>query len=247
MKSASREDSSGSCHMSHVTCHRSAFTLIELLAVIAIIGALAALLLAVAGPVKKKQYIFQARAEMERLETAIGRYKAAYGFYPPDNRIKQTNQYLIHQLYYELTGVIYTNKGDGLKYYSLNDPSILPLTGSQVNDAFDVGGFMNCTKPGGGEEVGKARNFLPDLREKQVWNRFTNNSVPVTLLITAVGGPDQTYQPLNLPDVNPWRYNSSNPTNNPGAYDLWIQLKIGGKTNLICNWSKEVKINSPIP
>ena len=47
--------------------------------------------------------------------------------------------------------------------------------------------------------------------------------------------------------MNPWRYNSSNPTNNPGSYDLWIQLKIAGKTNLICNWSKQVQINSPLP
>jgi len=47
--------------------------------------------------------------------------------------------------------------------------------------------------------------------------------------------------------LNPWRYNSANPTNNPGSYDLWIQLKIGGKTNLISNWSKQAQINSPLP
>jgi hypothetical protein len=47
--------------------------------------------------------------------------------------------------------------------------------------------------------------------------------------------------------VNPWRYNSSNPTNNPGSYDLWVQLSIAGKTNLICNWSKQVQIGSSLP
>ena len=47
--------------------------------------------------------------------------------------------------------------------------------------------------------------------------------------------------------MNPWRYNSSSPTNNPGSYDLWVQLSIGGKTNLICNWSKQVQINNPLP
>jgi hypothetical protein len=45
---------------------------------------LAALLLPVAGAVKKHQYIYNAQAEMAKLETAIDRYKAAYGFYPPD-------------------------------------------------------------------------------------------------------------------------------------------------------------------
>jgi hypothetical protein len=48
-------------------------------------------------------------------------------------------------------------------------------------------------------------------------------------------------------DLNPWRYNSSSPTNNPGSYELWIQLRIGGQTNLICNWTKQVQINSPLP
>jgi prepilin-type N-terminal cleavage/methylation domain-containing protein len=247
-------------HASRVTFHVSAFTLIELLTVIAIIGALAALVLAVTPGVKKKLYIYQARAEMERIATAIDRYKAAYGFYPPDNHINQTNRFLIHQLYYELTGTknISSNSPSATpEYQSLNDPSIPNLSSAQVTDAFGVGGFMNCTKPEGGEEAGTARNFLPDLKAKQVWNKFTNNNAPVTLLITAVGGPDVTYKPLNQENLNPWRYNSSNPTNNPGSYDLWIQLSIGAATNttthtygplyLICNWSKQVQVNSPMP
>ncbi len=88
-----------------VTRHASAFTLIELLVVIAIMAALAALLLPVAGAVKKHQYIYNAQAEMAKLETAIDRYKAAYGFYPPDNHLTNSaNQALINQLYYELVG-----------------------------------------------------------------------------------------------------------------------------------------------
>jgi hypothetical protein len=35
--------------------------------------------------------------------------------------------------------------------------------------------------------------------------------------------------------------------NNANGYDLWIQLVIGGKTNLISNWSQTVIINSPLP
>jgi len=61
----------------------SAFTLIELLVVISIIGVLAALLLPVAGAVRKQSMIRTAQAEMAQLETAIDRYKSAYGFYPP--------------------------------------------------------------------------------------------------------------------------------------------------------------------
>ncbi len=64
------ENAARSHHVSRFTFHsRHAFTLIELLAVIGIIGVLAGFLLVVAGPVKKKQYIYNTQAEMAKLET----------------------------------------------------------------------------------------------------------------------------------------------------------------------------------
>jgi type II secretory pathway pseudopilin PulG len=255
----------GSCHLSHVTCHISAFTLIELLIIIAIMGGLAALIVPVAGAVKRTQSLNTARAEMARLETAIDRYKSTYGFYPPDNQVQAdliSKRFRVPQLYYELTGTTNANASNPT-YQSLHDPTIPVLTGADVNAIFGVGGFINCSKPGGGEDAGLARGFLPDLNPKQIWNNYTNHfpsaEPGVTLLVTSVGGPDPTYAPLEpgLPGVNPWRYNSSNPTNNPGSYDLWIQLSIGStftngvvstpKYYLICNWSKQAQINSPLP
>jgi prepilin-type N-terminal cleavage/methylation domain-containing protein len=242
-------------HASRFTFHVSAFTLIELLVVIAIMGVLASLVLPVVGAVKKHQYLFNTRAEMAQLETAIERYKAAYGFYPPDNQVQadpMAKRFQVNQLYYELTGTTNTSLNDTPVYQSLNDPSLATLTGgnlpfSQVGKAFGVGGFMNCTKPGGGEDAGTARNFLPDLKPKQVWSNYTNHmnngEAGLTLLVASVAGPDANYQPVvNAPNMNPWRYNSSSPTNNPGSYDLWVLLSIGGKTNLVCNWSKQVRI-----
>ena len=226
----------------------SAFTLIELLTVIAIMGVLAALILPVVGAVKKHQYIYNAQAEMAQLETAIDRYKAAYGFYPPSptNPPTMGNQpSYFNQLYYELVGTTYTNG----TYTTLD--SSAQINTSDVSTAFSgVGGFMNCTKPGAGEDSTAARNFLPDLKPKQF--TATSNSVPngvlVNILICSVGGPYTQYQPLGQQDLNPWRYNSSNPTNNPGSYDLWIQLVFApGQSNLICNWTKQVQINSPLP
>jgi len=52
--------------------------------------------------------------------------------------------------------------------------------------------------------------------------------------------------PANSPNVNPWRYAYPG-TSNPDSYDLWMKLSIGGKTYLLCNWSKQVQINSPLP
>jgi len=226
-----------------------AFTLIELLTVIAIIGVIAALILPVAGAVKKHQYLYNTQAEMAQLETAIDRYKAACGFYPPSPNTPPTvgnPSTLVNQLYYELVGTVLTNGG-----YTTLDGSASIDVAQVPNDFTGVGGFVNCTKPNGGEDASAARNFLPDLKPKQFWPQpgFTNTGATegVNLLICSVGGPEVTYQPLGQQDRNPWRYNSSSPTNNPGSYDLWIQLSIGGKTNLICNWTKQVQINSPLP
>lgn len=215
-----------------------AFTLIELLVVIAIMGVLAALILPMVTVVKQHQIIYNAQAEMAKLETALDRYKAAYGFYPPDN----PGNPLTNQLYYELEGT--TN--NGTSYITLDGSAQIKVV--DVPTAFvGVGGFMNCSKPAGGEDVAAAKSFLPDLRPNQI-GTDTNNKVVVTLLISSVGGPNSQYLPLGQQDLNPWRYNSSNPTNNPGSYDLWIQLVFSsGQTNLICNWTKQVQINSPLP
>ena len=250
-RSQSRHPTPDTRHSPLATRHSWAFTLIELLTVIAIIGVIAALILPVAGAVKKRQYIYNTQAEMAKLETAIERYHATYGFYPPDHPGSLTNA-LVNQLYYELTGTININPSASPVYQSL-DGSLPTLTGgtasSVVDKTFGVDGFMNCSKSAGGEDASVARNFLPDLKPNQVYN-FTNSdtgSQGVNLLRGSVGGPDATYKPLSVQDVNPWRYNSSSPTNNPGSYELWIQLVIGKQTNLICNWTKQVQINSPLP
>jgi prepilin-type N-terminal cleavage/methylation domain-containing protein len=221
------------------------FTIIELLAVITIIGVLAAFLFTALKGIKRQQYLRNAQAEMQQVETAIERYKAAYGFYPPDN---PTNA-LLNQLYFELLGT--TNiGGNSPQYQSLDDPTV-KLFPSDVSAIFGASGFMNCSKPGSAEDARAAQNFLPGLKPAQISPSFTNNEPNgFKLLMTSVGGPDMTYNPLGMSgaaNINPWRYNSSNPTNNPGAYDLWVQLSISGRTNLICNWNRQVQLNSPLP
>jgi prepilin-type N-terminal cleavage/methylation domain-containing protein len=235
-------------HVSRVTRRLAAFTLIELLTVMTIIGVLAAFLFPVVGGIKRQQYIRNAQAEMEQLETAIDRYKAAYGFYPPDNQHNPANP-LVNQLYFELLGTTNTG-GSSPVFQSLDDPTIHP-TQSDLATIFGVSGIMNCSKTGSAEDVRAAQNFLPGLKPNQVSASITNGEPDgFKMLVSSVGGPDLTYNPLNMSGmagVNPWRYNSSNPTNNPGAYDLWVQLSIGGKTNLICNWNNKVQFNSPLP
>jgi hypothetical protein len=152
------------------------------------------------------------------------------------------NNIRINQLYYELAGT--TN--NEVNFVTLDGGAQIPV--ASVNTAFGTGGFLNCNSANKSSENSQmAKSFLSDLKPQQVATTTVNGVANVTLLIGSVGGPDQAYKPLGASDLNPWRYNSSNPTNNPGAYDLYIQLVIGGKTNLVCNWSKQVQINNSLP
>jgi prepilin-type N-terminal cleavage/methylation domain-containing protein len=223
---------------------RRAFTLIELLTVISIIALLAAFTIPVLKTVARKKVLDRTRGEMELLATAIERYKTAYGFYPPSNPgypgVREDAMF--SPLYYELLGTT-NNQGT---YYTLDGSASIGAATITMNNAFGVSGFINCSKTGASEDAPPARNFLPDLKPNQFMSA-TNNTVLATVFVASVGGPDQSYQPFfGTPGFNPWRY--VNPgVYNPNSYDLWVQLVISGKTNLICNWAKQVQLNSPLP
>jgi len=211
----------------------SAFTLVELLTVIAIIGVLAAFILAVAGGVKKTEYISTATAQMNKIEAALERYKSQYGTYPPSG----TNV-LVNPLYYELVGTSHTN--------TANPGLFTTLDGNANGDPtfFGMSGFINCDKSGsGGDNGAVAVDFLAELKPNELGS-VSNNTTTNFLLVVSVGGPDVGYGPAY--GYNPWRYAYPG-TNNPNSYDLWAQLVINQKTNLICNWSSKVQVGTPYP
>jgi prepilin-type N-terminal cleavage/methylation domain-containing protein len=216
---------------------QNGFTLIELLVVISIIAVLAAFIFPVAHAVKRYQYIKQTTAEMHKLETAIDGYYNAYRFYPPSGANS-----LVNPLYFELIGTTTNSAG---YYVTLDSSAQIKITDVPTVFSPGVNGFVNCTK-GSGEDAVPAKNFLSGLKPQQIGTITNSQMVVVTILLGSAGGPDQNYQPFNASDMNPWRYVSPG-VNNPGSYDLWMQLVISGQTNLICNWSKQVQINYPLP
>ena len=232
---------------------RGAFTLVELLVVISIIAVIAGFTLVAVGSTGRVRKISVAQGELKSIEAALEYYHAKYGVYPPSNQnginsYAPSDRALFSQLYYELSGTKVTTVSGVDYFYTLNDDINTRVKVADVNTAYRVGGFVNCTK-GGGEEVATAKNFLSGLSSKQINDPkypVTNSGVPTTILITSVGGPDDTYQPLGVSALNPIRYVYPG-TNNVGSYDLWVELVIKGKTNLVCNWSKSVIINSSMP
>jgi len=211
--------------------HPAAFTLIELLTVIAIIGVLAALLIPVLAGLSRRKYINAAQAELTAIQNAIESYHSAYGVYPPSNA---NGNVLLSPLYYELEG---TTKAGGV-YTTMDGFSRIPA--GEVSTDFGLQGFVNTTRGAGSEETVNAKNFLTGVKANRFATVTNGQGGSFVVLITSVGGPDLAYQPLNGQGVNPFRYNSLNPTNNVKSYDLWIDLSISGKTNRICNWSRQV-------
>jgi len=205
--------------------HR-AFTLIELLVVIAVIALLAGLIIPITGAAKRHQILSKSRSELNQVITAIQVYKTKKGFYPPAG----TNNPMVNPLYYELLGT----KVDANGIYTTLDGAA-QINSTTCNSVFFVSGFANSTK-GNGDEGERAVNFLGKGLRVGQYLVIPVGGRTVTILGTSVEGPDMLAGQTVGTKINPWRYNSSTPTNNPESFDLWVDVKVGGKTNRICNW-----------
>lgn len=223
------------CHLEFRAPHsalRTGFTLIELLVVIAIIGILAGLIVGTASIAMSNKAKSLAQAQLAAMETAIDSYKKAKGFYPPDN----TNDTALSPLFYELTGTTAVLAKGQISYYE-SPLTLDKLPAGFLSSIFNVNGFINCSNSTENPSI----NFYPGLKKNQ-YEQIANNNATIIILGLGISGPLQ-YQPAtsaaNPFILNPWHYNSSHPTNNVDSYDLWMDVKYSGKTNRICNWSKD--------
>jgi prepilin-type N-terminal cleavage/methylation domain-containing protein len=204
-----------------------AFTLVELLVVMAVIATLAAMIFPAAAIIKRNAAIKRAQTEMKLVEIAIKAYHANLGFYPPDN----VNNPEVNPLFFELMGTTNLTAGTYLAADGHGITNVSAFFGGNIR------GFVNVSK-GAGDEVQSARNHLVGLKSTEYLEIQNGGAFGVVLGISDKG-------PLMIDDystsgkqINPWRYVSTNPTNNPGHYDLWVDILVGGKTNRICNWSE---------
>lgn len=204
-----------------------AFTLIELLVVIAVMAVLAAMIFPAIGMIKVKAAIKRVDTQMKAIESAIENYKANVGVYPPEN----PNLPALNPLYYELAGTTNVN-GATVKFQSSSGIVIADVAGF-----FGPGviGFVNVTT-GSGDELKASKNSIGNIKPTQYLEVNNGAALGTILGITDVG-PLMYTNDISKKTLNPWRYTSTRATNNPGRYDLWVDVVIAGKNYRICNWS----------
>jgi prepilin-type N-terminal cleavage/methylation domain-containing protein len=222
---------------------RAAFTLIELLAVIAIIGLLAGLAIGVSGLVVEKNRVARMRGEHANLLTAIESYKAELGTYPPDhpslNTANDTNRYQwarMNSLFYELSGAIFTNKAPGVNTF-LTLGTAEEISPTTLKNQFGVDGIQNSARRPG-EVAYRNMRFKP--------SQFAEINVTedVEVLVTPVKGPGHVEMDGKLAGggvkkLNPWMYDASSTNrHNPETFDLWAEYLGKKRTNIIGNWKE---------
>lgn len=210
------------------------FTLVELLVVIAIMGALAALTLGITKSVNEKKIRSRAQREILALSTAIENYKDRLGFYPPMNTAGATFSSIpgfaghttneVPPLFYELSGT----KPVGAAYQTVKGDE--QIDKADIQKFFGRPGFANSN-----EET--VENFLKDM--SMLTYREISTAPDIEVFVSVTPGVSDFAAPAgsaNQKPLNPIRYNSLNPTRNPGRFDLWIELQIGDKVETIGNW-----------
>lgn len=213
---------------------RRAFTLVELLVVLVIIGILAALLIPIIKAADKKQKISLARVQLDQIAAGIDAYKSKLGIYPPDN----PGNPAINQLYFELLGT--TNDGTG-KLPAANWTTLdhsAQITTASISAQFSVQGFANTApRAHSDDQAAAASSFLTSLDSRQIGSV---GNPQIKILICSIEWPASASASAPIPgtQLNPWHYNSSHPTNNTGSYDLWVDLVIGGTTYRVSNWNQ---------
>ena len=166
---------------------KAAFTLIELLTVIAIIGILAAILIPTVGAAKNSANKAKSKVQFSQWAAAMGMFKQEYGYYPTS--IAVSNKISSNVFFPALTGKDYLGQVPGnyfgntkaLSYYSAADSEITSTangdaTNGQLKDAFgntDIAIFFDTNGDGviNGSDT-------PALSTKQVVS--VNTTLPLT-------------------------------------------------------------------
>jgi prepilin-type N-terminal cleavage/methylation domain-containing protein len=106
-------------------------------------------------------------------------------------------------------------------YYELIGWTGTPEELNGVTNAFNVGGFVNSEPD--------RKSFLPNLKPK-AYAAIPGRTPQVFVLTVPAMGPAGAF--------NTWNYRSTKPENNTESFDLWAEVIMSSKTNIIGNWKE---------
>ncbi len=207
-----------------------AFTLLELLVVIGVMGLIAAMIVGLAKYATDQKKITRVTAELAKWSIMIDNYHNKLGFYPPCDPAAKYGP-AVTPLFYELVGTEYDPGAytyTTLTTRNLSGTNKVTITKADVDAAFGLKGLVNSAT-----EKGEASCFGLEIQAADLLTvTLPGMSNPVKLpRVPAKGVPPWDAN-------NTWHYNSKNPTNNPNSYDLWAEIVVGDKTNIIGNWKR---------
>jgi type II secretory pathway pseudopilin PulG len=212
-----------------------------MLTVIAVIGLLAALVAGLSSLSGAKSRQNRIKAELNLLVTAIENYQADFGHYPPDHLVPQPSSVLVdavtNQLFYELTGVIVTNDvvNNTGQFYTAGRTET--ITTGTVKDFFGTDGFVNAQTD---TDKPPRAYFQPKSSQYAEISGPPPAGPDVEVLVVPVKWPlNRADQPTGRKGVNPWRYVSTQPTNNMSSFDLWAEWVERKEVKILSNWNPD--------
>lgn len=222
------------------------FTLIELLVVIAIIGLLAGLVIPLAGIATTKMRLSRVNAELNRYVNAIETYKLETGEYPQDNGLmrnmdtSQTNNYRTNAaknpLFYELTSAIFTNKNGPARFVTVQQGLGKEVTPDDLQKAFGVNGVRNSARVR--SDIDFKGFTLKNAQYAELHPTLVGGANNIQILVVPVPGPFEFQSSVSGKKmINPWFYDASSTNrHNKSSFDLWAEIFVGGKTQVVANW-----------
>lgn len=167
------------------------------------------------------------RHERQALVRAIEAYKSKLGAYPPDHVLSreplQVDE-VTNQLLYELLGTFHDPASDTFS------PPLLPsVQRDMLKSFFNTDAIKN--------NAGKVEEVQHFLKPHEVEATFAVHNKPDVALLGYFPSWEGIEPDLFAQiELSSWRYNSSAPVHNPGAYDLWIEVKTVQTNILLGNW-----------
>ena len=144
--------------------------------------------------------------------------------------------------YQQATNIDYTctvrtddGRGSGWVGHNLRDAKAFDAS-ADIRTVFGRDGFVNAAV-----EAKELKPLIANWKASQTKN-VKINGIDVQLLTVPVDlrpGDAAVIPGAGNQRVNPWRYVSTNPTNNPASFDLWAEVPIGKKEfRIIGNWKE---------